>query len=1037
MSLDELIKIAYKKFKANLYFDKTQLPLRDRIVSYEQEGIQVHLDEIRDMLLDEKAWPGYKKKILDQIQVLVYPKKLKSISNEITIFNASNAPLEMENPQYFIDLPVEGHILSVLWILSIGIKLDRNNDGQGGMYGHSYGNRLKKNLIPEEHGEVTYSPHLFEPYFTQYESWRDHGLEKAREDLQDKRDAIILTMDFKSFYYSVHLEKQNFKEFLCLVEGQEPWHARVNDFVFLVIKRYSNKLRKVIAKNAELNIKDRNVLPIGFLPSNILSNWVLTPFDDAIIKKWNPVYYGRYVDDIIIVDKVEKNDPIYKRAHQRSAEEPLNANWIINLKLEKNGILQFLPNKATSDESSEKTESDKKFYRINNKILASKKNNILVQGEKVKLFYFQSGATTALLECFKTKIAQNASEFRLLPDMDAMLLHHNYSEIFNLRNQESINKFRGIAGIELDKFALSKFLGKYQKVSKMIVGHEETEFEKDLMLILDERTLIANHTFWERLFEILIINHRFTLYKELAFKIVDALKLYEVPDTICSTDARTHDALLCVLLSALHRSSAIIWNSAFKKELGEICSKVHTLNEDARFSKDILDQFEITAMNRARRAYCTTRMVNKYLLPLPIDCLLPTIEAEDPADVDLSSLDDVLPLMDTSWLNTEDEDAYIYYPYMLTPQELSFVLTCQDLLEGKASFDPATQQEHIDTYYNEKNFPGSTRGTGSRFHTVAVKSDRINKAGGNGRCLYYTEVAGDLPPLDKLNIAVGSVQLSETDFERVLDRRPNRSYDRYKQFAQVFDAAVREKAHMLVLPENFLPFEWIPVVARLCANNKIALVSGVEHIVLPAPETKWNGYVYNLTVTILPYESEGYLFASVSWHNKTVYSPAEKEQINGRRYSFREGNAYQLFGWHNVWFPVYCCFELASIQDRSLFQSYADMVVAVEWNKDVPYYSNIIESLTRDLHCYCVQVNSSDYGDSRIVAPKGSAEKDILKTKGGRNACVLVDTVNIKELRDFQTLEFPLQKQAGRFKPSPPGLDPDGVIEKKRKNQLF
>ena len=113
-----------------------------------------------------------------------------------------------------------------------------------------------------------------------------------------------------------------------------------------------------------------------------------------------------------------------------------------------------------------------------------------------------------------------------------------------------------------------------------------------------------------------------------------------------------------------------------------------------------------------------------------------------------------------------------------------------------------------------------------------------------------------------------------------------------------------------------------------------------------------------------------------------------------------------FFGWHNVWFPVYCCFELASIQDRAIFQEYADMVVAVEWNKDVPYYSNIIESLSRDLHCYCVQVNSSDYGDSRIVAPKDSVSKDIIKTKGGQNSCILVDTIDIKSLRDFQMRIF-------------------------------
>ena len=234
----------------------------------------------------------------------------------------------------------------------------------------------------------------------------------------------------------------------------------MNEFVLKVICRYSEKLRSTIGIQSELSIGNRNVLPIGFLPSNILSNWVLSAFDDAIIDRWNPVYYGRYVDDIIIVDKVEKNDPLYKKAHKKSKAERLSADDVIRQKLVDKSIFTL----ADIEQST---------YQISKEALICKDSIIQVQSKKVKLFYFQSGATRALLDCFKTKIAQNASEFRLLPDMDAILMYRNYSEIFDLRNEESINKFRGIIGIELDKFALSKFLGKYRKVSGLIQSREE------------------------------------------------------------------------------------------------------------------------------------------------------------------------------------------------------------------------------------------------------------------------------------------------------------------------------------------------------------------------------------------------------------------------------------------------------------------------------------------------------------------------------------------------------------------------------------
>ena len=64
------------------------------------------------------------------------------------------------------------------------------------------------------------------------------------------------------------------------------------------------------------------------------------------------------------------------------------------------------------------------------------------------------------------------------------------------------------------------------------------------------------------------------------------------------------------------------------------------------------------------------------------------------------------------------------------------------------------------------------------------------------------------------------------------------------------------------------------------------------------------------------------------------------------------------------------------------FQSYADFLVAVEWNQDINHYGNIIKSLARDMHCYCIQVNEAKYGDSRIVIPTRTEERDLARNQG-------------------------------------------------------
>lgn len=93
-------------------------------------------------------------------------------------------------------MDVEGHILGVLWLLTIGWKLDRS------LYDKSYGNRLRKLVIQEleEENNISYSPYLFEPYFQQYESWRDAALEFAQNSINKDQDVVVFTMDFESFF---------------------------------------------------------------------------------------------------------------------------------------------------------------------------------------------------------------------------------------------------------------------------------------------------------------------------------------------------------------------------------------------------------------------------------------------------------------------------------------------------------------------------------------------------------------------------------------------------------------------------------------------------------------------------------------------------------------------------------------------------------------------------------------------------------------------------------------------------------------------
>jgi predicted amidohydrolase len=282
---------------------------------------------------------------------------------------------------------------------------------------------------------------------------------------------------------------------------------------------------------------------------------------------------------------------------------------------------------------------------------------------------------------------------------------------------------------------------------------------------------------------------------------------------------------------------------------------------------------------------------------------------------------------------------------------------------------------------------------------------------------------------DEINIAIATAVVEENNFIGVLMEEPNRSLKRYNALAEIVKQAVINKADILILPENYVPFEWLYLLEREAKKNNLAIITGVEHI-------KVEDNVYNLIASIFPYDYGDYKFVYTNLRTKVFYSPEEKRQITGYSYNFMEGEELNLFVWNNIWIPVYCCFEIASIKDRSYFSSLADLFTIVEWNKDINYFSNIIESLSRDMHCYCAQVNSANYGDSCLIRPSKSYKQTILRTKGGINSSILVDKINIKKLRRFQVKEYELQKDDKDFKPTPPNFNNHNAFLKD-KNKLF
>lgn len=907
------------------------------------------------------------KKIISSIDVLIYPKQIVDNSHKEVISNFESKSLKLSKPQYFITLDIEGYILSMIWLLTVGYYLDSKF-----IPTCAFGNRLidfsKENIINN-------SPYVFKTYFSQYNSWRDKAIKSAKDNLSNEDDVFILMLDFKSFYYSVDIEKMWFENIFneeCkkfIFENFDIDYSilkRIHLLMFTVFKAYSDKVRKInkeINNESILKLNNRTFLPIGFPLSNIISNYYLKELDNSILQKVKPIYYGRYVDDIIIVDKISHNKKIREIINEEDKSNIIDC--VIGEDIVKDNI-------------------------IKSEILHCGGDPVIeFQTQKVQLFCLNHEMPFTVLDSFVKQIDKNTSEFRFLPDLDDMLNRNDYSEIYHLVYQDTPNKFKFASNIALDKFSLSKFLGKYRKIGSLICDSKEKRLLEDLINLLDKKTLVENYTLWERLLQIMVVDNLFDKYQFMVNKISEALKKYQKDNNFTNYQA---NSLWLVLETSIYRTLALCSGNKINKI-------IEYINDISGLKLDFKEIYK----------YCKSRMVNNYILPIPIDFLL---EIKVDNNINFTRFEDVFNILPS--IKKIYSEHYNFYPYILRPQDIAFAKFCFDISKNNIS-STKEQYDFIYKVYKEQN------GFNSINISESIIIESLNQ---------YDVIEISSNKQDKFKIAIANATLKKEDLENTLKGKPNREVERYDKLSQIIRIALKENADLLILPEGYLPLEWLPDISRISANNQIGIITGIEHIITSNTTVKKKN-AFNITSIILPYKDDKYKYSYVTFHHKKHYSPSEIELINGYDLHFNESkDNYKLFHWKDLWFSVYCCFELASLKDRSLFRSIADLVVAVEWNKDVNYFNNIIESLTRDLHCFCVQVNSSNYGESRIVQPTHKEISDIVRTKGGINPTALIGEIDIKALRNFQRKKYNLQKEDDSFKPTPPDFNIEYIIAK-------
>lgn len=226
----------------------------------------------------------------------------------------------------------------------------------------------------------------------------------------------------------------------------------------------------------------------------------------------------------------------------------------------------------------------------------------------------------------------------------------------------------------------------------------------------------------------------------------------------------------------------------------------------------------------------------------------------------------------------------------------------------------------------------------------------------------------------------------------------NITLDNKTRLYKLLEEARKQQVHYIVFPEFYLPIIWLDEIVDFSKRTQIGVICGLQYMY-------YGNKVFNYVANIQPFVSYNkHRYAIPIIREKNNYPRKEKLVLSTLGFKCIDQRIpnYQIYNIEKISYTNLLCFELTDINARANLKTKINILFAPEYNPDTNYFSSIVTSTSRDLHCFIVQVNTSNFGDSRITAPYNTESKNLVQLKGGCNDVLLVGEVNIGELMEFQ-----------------------------------
>lgn len=1002
--------IAYKKVKYELFNDKNNITTL-KLYEYEKKlsnNINLLFEKIKDGSLVGKE--------LECKTFFEIPKSFEDKSERDKIhffssslkhhdFKAESVALKFRK---VIDAEIDFHIISALWISKIGQFIDEKFDN------NIYGSRLTR-IKPVDASSCEYdfsnqiyneeSPKIFESYHHKYQAWRNNSFKTIRE-LHKTSSVVAVTMDITSFYHSIELKefKENgfYEEFSLDIKFKEnPKLKQFHESFIGLLSLWNNA------------IESENGLPIGLSASPILANAVMKDFDTKVTKNLAPTYYGRYVDDILLVfpdnGNLNNGKDVIKYLIDKKIVERGHPN-IFNKFKWFNCLPKVIFKPLECKFNSNNTNSEDLKYK-----------NLILKESKQKIFYLDKNADLSIIDGIEAEINSISSEWRFLPDIadeNSSLLQKVVG--FYADGKEFNDALRKIDATTIKRLGLSLLVNHSHSLNQYITSKNWVEQRLKIYDLIENhifipKNLFENYTFLPRIFGLMF--HSGDGERAYCFlqKLDNLMKRFKNIENAKSSNGKSVD-FEKFKDYYLKKFQEVFFETYNIKNT--ISAKYFNKIKDFLQIKESKDEIEENATNLLMydlgfESY--SKLITEYILTKNDKCLLKQILKKENLNEQNSS---VLNL----WNKKELNYMYVYY---FNKKISRLVNSKEGFLKKSALFFPTRLFTPLDISIVLPNLKTKKfiklvnflRGTHSE---VSDKKKQFESK------LRVKEVCNKkLANCKSVDVAITNFEVKDEYWKKSVIEQPIKTLERYIKIQHIVNDAVRKKPDYLIFPELSMPQEWAWFISQKLLANNISLITGVEYIHTIEKIHEINQkIVHNSIMMFLVSDNIGFNYMKYFRQDKLVGAYQESIDLkNIANIELRAGDKYKnkyIYKHGNFYFSSLICNELTDIENRFNLRGNIDCLFAIEWNRDIKSFNALIESASLDIHAYIVQVNNRNYGDSRIRVPhKDDWERDIVQVRGGKHDYLIVGEINIEKLRNFQSHNISPDKD---FKPVPTGF---------------